>query len=175
MRVQNYILPVCLVLVFVGILQIFTIKPETYKPETNIEPKVLGASTENANIETTPNPVSTPKPQVVSNYSKEPTSPAMTYEDADLDVYFEKYSAEYGIDKAWLKGIAQCESNFNANATNGPYAGMFQFTESSWRSSRTQMGLDPDPSLRFNPEEAIRTTSFLLSQGRAGMWPVCSS
>lgn len=135
-----------------------------------------------------PEPTNTPAPiveklQVVSNYQEieknsvvEPTQPPISTVDqvTNYDALFEKYSNEFGVDTNWLKTIAKCESNFNKDAVNGSYAGLFQFAPSSWQSARTLMGLDSDPSLRFNPEEAIRTTAFLLSQGRASMWPVCS-
>ena len=90
-----------------------------------------------------------------------------------LDPLFNKYSQEYGVDKQVLIKIADCESKFNPQAVNGSYAGMYQFLASTWISNRKAMGQDPNPSLRFNPEEAIKTTAFKISQDGTGTWPVC--
>ncbi len=93
---------------------------------------------------------------------------------ADLDPLFTKYSQEYGVSKDLLVKIAACESGFNPGAQNGPYGGMFQFLASTWVSNRKAMGLDPNPNLRYNSEEAIRTAAFKISRDGAGAWPVCS-
>jgi hypothetical protein len=37
------------------------------------------------------------------------------------------------------------------------------------------MGLNPDPELRFNAEEAIKTTAYKISRDGTGAWPVCGS
>lgn len=93
-----------------------------------------------------------------------------------LDELFTKYSNEYHVDINILKKIAKCESNFNPNAIGpkGLYVGMFQFGDGSWQSIRKQMGQDPNPSLRTSAEESIKTASYAISLGRAGMWPSCS-
>lgn len=90
-----------------------------------------------------------------------------------IDGLFEKYGQEYKVDKQVLEKIARCESHFNPQAQNGPYVGMFQFMESTWVVNRKRMGLDPDPGLRTNPEEAVRTTAYKISRDGVGAWPVC--
>jgi len=50
---------------------------------------------------------------------------------------------------------------------------MFQFSASTWASVRGLMGLDPNPDLRENAEEAIHTTAFMLSRGEESAWPNC--
>lgn len=92
---------------------------------------------------------------------------------ADLKALFNKYGNEYGIGEQVLEKIGRCESGFNPQAVNGPYAGMYQFVASTWVSNRKAMGLDPNPNLRFNTEEAIRTTAFKISRDGTGAWPVC--
>lgn len=91
----------------------------------------------------------------------------------DYEELFDKYGKEYGVNKQVLSKIAYCESTFNPNAVNGPYAGMFQFVTSTWVADRKSMGLDPDPNLRFNAEEAVKTTAYKISRGGIGAWPVC--
>jgi soluble lytic murein transglycosylase-like protein len=92
---------------------------------------------------------------------------------SDLETLFAKYGSEYNVDPNWLKKIARCESNFNPQADTGLYAGMFQFMAQTWSSTRNSMGLDPNPDLRKNAEESIRTAAFMLSRGRENSWPVC--
>ena len=100
---------------------------------------------------------------------KKPLAPA----PYNLEALFDQYSQQYGVKKELLRKIARCESGFNPRAVNGPYGGMFQFLTSTWQSNRRAMGLDPNPDLRFNPEEAVKTTAFKISRDGTGAWPVC--
>ncbi|PIS08690.1 hypothetical protein COT75_05375 [Candidatus Beckwithbacteria bacterium CG10_big_fil_rev_8_21_14_0_10_34_10] len=93
----------------------------------------------------------------------------------NLKIMFEQYASQYSISPQVLIKIANCESHFNPNALNGPYGGMYQYQESTWVSTRKAMSENPDPNLRFNPEEAIKTTAFKISQGGIGAWPVCGN
>ncbi|OGV94746.1 hypothetical protein A3A66_01970 [Microgenomates group bacterium RIFCSPLOWO2_01_FULL_46_13] len=86
---------------------------------------------------------------------------------------FEGYGREYRVKPETLRKIAYCESRYRPEAINGPYGGLFQFMVSTWQSNRRAMGLDPDPDLRFNPEEAVRTAAFKISRDGVGAWPVC--
>lgn len=93
---------------------------------------------------------------------------------AELETLFTKYGSEFNVEPNWLKKIARCESNFNPNANNsGLYLGMFQFSAQTWSSTRTSMGLDPNPDLRSNAEESIKTAAFMLARGRQNAWPNC--
>ncbi len=93
---------------------------------------------------------------------------------ADLETLFTKFADTYHIDKEILKKIARCESGFNATSNNsGIYLGMFQFGEQTWISTRAAMGLDTNPDLRTNPEEAINTAAFKISRGGIAAWPNC--
>jgi len=104
---------------------------------------------------------------VVYRQTKPPITPV------ELESLFDKYCGEYGLNKEMMKKIANCESHFNSQAVNGPYMGMYQFLASTWQSNRRAMGLDPDPNLRFNAEESIKTTAYKISRDGAGAWPVC--
>jgi hypothetical protein len=57
--------------------------------------------------------------------------------------------------------------------TNGVYGGLFQFSSSTWISTRQAMNLDTNTELRFNPEEAIRTAAFKISTMGLSPWPNC--
>lgn len=92
---------------------------------------------------------------------------------ADIEDMFTKYGNNYGVNREYLKKIAHCESTYNPGAVNGIYGGMYQFSASTWIATRNSMGLDPNPDLRFNAEEAVRTTAFKIAHGGSGAWPVC--
>lgn len=115
------------------------------------------------------------KPKAVKIASAKIVSPKQSdfNPPADLEPLFDKYSSQYGVSKALIKKIAQCESGFNPKAVNGPYAGMYQFLASTWISQRKIMGEDPNPELRFNAKEAVKTTAFKISRDGAGAWSVC--
>lgn len=114
-------------------------------------------------------PAATPKPAAT------PVPKAVSLEPSALDSLFEKYGAEYGLSATMLKHIAKCESGLRPEAlsSNGLYGGLFQFVSPTWSSNRRAMGLDPDPALRFNAEEAIKTAAFKISRDGVGAWPVC--
>ncbi len=116
---------------------------------------------------TIPTPTATPTPTVTATPT--PSVPV------DLEALFTDHANHYSVDKDLLKRIAQCESGMNSSAQNGPYGGMFQFSESSWTSTRNAMGMDSNPQLRFDPGESIRTAAFKLSTGGRSAWPNCGN
>jgi soluble lytic murein transglycosylase-like protein len=85
----------------------------------------------------------------------------------------DKYGGEYHVNPNFIRKIAICESGFNPLAKRSVYGGLFQFTSQTWSSYRRLMKLDPHPDLRFNAEEAIRTTAYILSINQAQNWPKC--
>ena len=114
----------------------------------------------------TPTPSTNSGPTAVPRFTSIMTSEG-------LEALFSKYGTEYHVDPNWLKKIAKCESNFNPNADSGLYVGMFQFAAPTWSSTRTGMGFDPNPDLRRDAEESIRTAAYMLSHGRQNAWPNC--
>lgn len=121
----------------------------------------------------TPTPTSLPTPTPTAIPTATPTPPPVVVSLGDMEELFTKYSGAYSVDRELMKKIANCESGFNPNATNGPYGGMFQYVDSSWSAMRSRMGADPNPDLRFNAEEAIRTAAFHISTGGTSAWPSC--
>ena len=91
-----------------------------------------------------------------------------------FETMFSAYSAYYKVDRGLLRTIAFCESRFIPSATNGRHAGLYQFNSSTWKATRKRMDLDPDPNLRFDAEEAIKTAAFKLHNSGHGAWVVCS-
>lgn len=115
----------------------------------------------------------TPQPSPVPTPSPVPATPQLP--PHELDALFQKYGTEYGVSWEKLKVMAQCESGMRANAIGGGgrYGGMYQYVASTWVATRNAMGLDSNPDLRFNAEEAIRTTAWKIAHGGLGAWPVC--
>ncbi len=122
----------------------------------------------------TPSPSPTPTPTPTPKPTPSPKPSPIINLPADLEEIFSKYSTAYSIDKELLKRIAFCESRLNPNAQTKDYAGLFQFEEGLWRSTRKLMGENEDPNLRLNAEEAVKTASFMISQGHLAKWPECS-
>jgi soluble lytic murein transglycosylase-like protein len=114
------------------------------------------------------------KPKQIQIASQTLRKPSST--PSDIEATIRKYAAEYGANAEVMIVIARCESGFRAEALSpsGAYAGMYQFVSSTWASNRRAMGLDDNPELRFNGEEAIRTAAFKMGRDGYGAWPVCS-
>lgn len=143
-----------------------TIPEPTKQPQPNptkaVSTPIPTPATEKAVLAATaPTPTAIPQPQ--------PTIPVAE----DLEAFFTKYASEYGVDKEDLKRIAKCEAGFNSQADTGLYAGMYQFHAQTWASTRNAMGLDPNPDLRKNAEESIKTAAFKIKNGGRGAWPNC--
>ncbi len=115
----------------------------------------------------TPQPTPAPADPQTAVYE----APAAT----GFDHLFEKYAAEYGVKSSTLSIISKCESGHNPQAlsSNQLYGGLFQFSAPTWQSNRRAMGLDDNPSLRFNAEEAVKTAAFKISRDGVGAWPTC--
>jgi len=76
-------------------------------------------------------------------------------------------AAAYGVPKAKLRAVAMCESTLNPKATNGRYAGLFQFGTPLWNAT---------PYGRFSrtdPYAASLAAAWAFSKGMASHWPVC--
>lgn len=147
-------------------------------------PTIYIAPSQTPTTTTTPTPTQQPQPTVQPTSTPAPsptiaptiaptTAPTTPTSSTDLESLFSQYSAQYSVSEDELKKIAQCESGMNTNSDTGLYAGMFQFSASTWSSERGVMGLDPNPDLRKDAGEAIRTTAFMLSRGQENAWPNC--
>lgn len=124
-----------------------------------------------------PTPTSAPIQTAIPTTTPQPTATPVPLPKiiapAELEPFFAKYAAEYGVDANLLKRIAKCEAHFNSQSDTGTYAGMYQFMAGTWISARGRMGMDPNPDLRKNAEESIRTAAFMIANGQKGAWPNC--
>jgi len=71
-------------------------------------------------------------------------------------------------DTSYLKKIAQVESSGQANAKAGTStaAGLFQFTEGTWKQMTKQMGLNYSLEDRFDPKKSEEVASYFTKQQR---------
>lgn len=121
----------------------------------------------------TSTPIPTPRPRPTATPSPTPI-PVPKYSSEQIYHLIDQYAGEYHVDPNVLRHIAICETGFNPSAKNHIYAGLFQYDAPTWKAFRKLQGLDPDPDLRYNAQEAVRTTAYLLSQNRAYLWPNCT-
>ncbi|QQS38487.1 transglycosylase family protein [Candidatus Woesebacteria bacterium] len=149
------------------IVQITPLPTLISKPTTSFVASItfdVARNKEIKDIEPTPKPTETPQHFVDAT----DTPNAIT----DL---IDKYAVDYNVSSTKMKTIAKCESGFRSDAASatGTYVGLYQFHPSTWISNRNAMGLDPDPSLRSNAEEAIKTAAYKMARDGYGAWPVC--
>ena len=121
----------------------------------------------------TPTPTPTPTDTPTPTPRPTPTPTPYPATSSDLDRWFTDSANHYSVDRSLLFKIAACETGLRTNAVNWIYGGMFQFSPNTWSANRRLMNMDPNPDLRFNPEEAIRTAAFVLSTRGANAWPHC--
>ena len=143
-------------LIVQGSSLIRVIPPEYVTPVVKIEEEV-----------SEPQPTPTPKPTPIPK-------PQPIIAPEHLEPLFNQYATHFHLDPNMLKAISNCESHHNPGAASGPYGGMYQFSASTWSSTRTTMGHDPNPDLRFNAEESIKTAAFKIANGGIRAWPTCA-
>ena len=147
----------------------FVVVEPTLVPQVGSATIQIQQEDEEAEIElaSTTTPTATPVPVVA--YAATPEAP----EDIKALIY--RYAGEYGVDPEKMIRIAKCESNYRVGAVSpsGRYVGLYQFVDTTWRSNRNAMGFDPDPALRANAEEAVKTAAFKMGRDGYGAWPVC--
>jgi hypothetical protein len=123
----------------------------------------------------TPTPTNTPTPTPTPTITPTPTVRVAPAAPDWIEGFITKYAAEYGVDAALIRRIAHCESGYGpgADREGGKYGGMFQYSVETWASDRAAMGLDGNPSLRYNAEESVRTAAFKISRGGQRAWAGC--
>jgi hypothetical protein len=127
-------------------------------------PKPTNTPTPTLKLKPTPTAIPTPTPTPI--IQPPPSS-------EQINSYIERFAGQYGVDPNVLRSIAVCESGFDPLATNLVYAGLYQFTPTTWTKYRQLLGEDTNPDLRFNAEEAVQTAAFVLSLGQTFIWPSC--
>lgn len=147
------------------VLSVHVAATSTPAPEPTLTPTPSQRPTPRPTRIPTPRPTKIPTPTSV---------PQPIFTSEQIYHLIDQYAGQYHVDPNVLRRIAVCETGFNPKSTNHIYAGLFQYDAPTWKSFRKLQGLDQDPNLRFNAEEAIRTTAYLLSQNRAYLWPNCA-
>lgn len=134
-------------------------------------PTATPTSTPTPTLTSTPTPTPSPTPTATPTPSPTPTPTSLP--TTSFETYFDEYSAQYKINKDELKKIAFCESGMNPGSVNGDYGGMYQFTTQTWHVTRSEMGKDTNPALRFDAKEAIETAAFKIANKGGYAWKNC--
>jgi hypothetical protein len=142
----------------------FTLEAASFDQELELTP------IPKAEISVAPSPKPTSKPEATPAPTK---APVVVVPSSDYEPLFELWSDHFGVDINLLKHIARCESRFNPAAVGGIYGGMYQFSSSTWQSTRSSMDHDTDPALRFDANEAIKTAAFKIASGGQSAWKNC--
>ena len=141
-------------------------------PSVTLAPTLIPTPTPSSTPTLTPTPV--PTATLTPTTIPTPTSvlqPVATPQE--INSFIERFAGQYGVDPNVLRHIATCESEFRANAVNGPYVGLYQFSSPTWNVNRVMMGEDVNPDLRANAEEAVQTAAYMFAIGRGNIWPNC--
>jgi hypothetical protein len=164
--IGSALLPPIISFLFITINKHVVVRAEIFMPAPTPTSIPTTAPTPTIIPTATPTPTKQPKPT--------PTPTPFPVTAGELDSWFTKYSNEYAVDRQRLWNIAVCESRLRPQAKNGQYLGLYQFSANTWKSTRIRMNMNPDPNLRLNPEEAIRTAAFRIATGGLSAWPECS-
>ena len=100
------------------------------------------------------------------------TRPQSEVTPDDVHYLISYYAREYKIDEKLLSRIIYCESSFNPLAKNksSTAGGLGGFIDSTFVSARKQMGEPTDLWLKYDKEEAVKTTAFYISKNGVGAW-----
>ncbi len=161
------------------LLENFSIKKDTLSQQSEIlaltpSPTLTPTPTPEPTKTPTPTLKSAPTPTLSPIPTPTPTSvPQPRVSSEQINSFIERFANQYGVDPSVLRYIAVCESGFDPLATNFVYAGLYQFTPTTWTKYRELLGEDANLDLRFNAEEAVQTAAFVLSLGQIFIWPSC--
>jgi hypothetical protein len=152
----------------------YTYNPTEFSIDAPKKEKVTDAPGKVINVDEQEREDKKEKKDTVASKPDEVYVASMTVQYGGVEKSIEKYANQFGVSADVMKRIAYCESGFRPGATNGPYAGIYQFLTSTWISNRRAMGLDTNPALRYDAEEAAKTAAFKMAKDGFGAWPVCS-
>ncbi len=106
-----------------------------------------------------------PKPKASKEEAAEEAAPVPASGGIQEIIY--AAAAEYGLDGAYLLGIAGCESGLDPGAVNAAgYHGLFQYDNTTW----SEYGYGSI----YDPVAQARTTAMLISEGQSSRWPNCA-
>jgi hypothetical protein len=135
------------------------------------DPSSSPSPTATPDTKPTPAPIATPSP--IPKLAVTPAPSPLRAAAGEMDTWFNEFAASESVSVELLRKIAVCESGYNQFSRNGIYGGMFQFSSSTWQSTRRAMNVDPNPDLRFDAREAIRSAAFRLATLGSAAWPNC--
>jgi hypothetical protein len=120
---------------------------------------------------TEPTPTPTPVPTPVATATPKPTArPTANIPSAPppaagtIEAIIQAAADANGVSYPWMLKIARCESGLNPHAYNpsGPYYGLYQFLQSTFRANG---GTDI-----WDPVQQANITARMLAHGQAHQW-----
>jgi hypothetical protein len=108
----------------------------------------------------TPTPTATPRPTTAAPVVPAAPPPA----PGTIEAIIQAAADANGVSYPWMLKIARCESGLNPHAYNpsGPYYGLFQFLQSTFRANG---GTDI-----WDPVQQANITARMLAHGQAHQW-----
>lgn len=166
-----YVTLICLVMLSLIIyISNKNLEKEVLSDKTWFSPTDIPSPSPTISLSPAPTRYPTPKP----TFTPTPLPPVKKYTPQEINAFIDSYSGQYAVSPHVLRYIATCESGFNPLAHKNIYAGLFQFSISTWKTYRRRIGEDPDPDLRYDANEAVQTAAYVLSQGKNHIWPNCT-
>ncbi len=94
------------------------------------------------------------------------SSCTVRHSESQILGFIDKAAKKYGQSAKDMERVARCESGLNPCAVNrsGPYYGLFQFLESTWRTTPYK-----DSSI-YDPEAQALATAWMWKEGRKNEW-----
>ena len=109
-----------------------------------------------------PTPPPTAAPKIARPVAAAPPAPPPP--PGSIEAIIRDAAARHGVSGDWMVKIARCESGLNPRAYNpaGPYYGLFQFLQSTFRANG---GTDI-----WDPYQQSDVTANMLAHGQAHQW-----
>ena len=106
-------------------------------------------------------PTATPAPVRKQAAAPPPVAPA---DPNSIIGIIQAAAARWGVSGDWMVSIARCESGLNPRAYNprGPYIGLFQFLQSTFRAN--------GGTNIYDPSDQANVTAKMLAHGQAHQW-----
>jgi hypothetical protein len=111
-----------------------------------------------------PTPAPTPAPRPRVQPAAAPSAPSAPVDPSSVEGIIRAAADRHGVSGDWMVRIARCESGLRPNAYNprGPYIGLFQFLESTFRAN--------GGTNIYDAADQSEVAATMLSHGQAHQW-----
>ena len=131
-----------------------------------VAPFAIAETLQYQTAQATPTPAPTPAaPVAAAPVRRQAAPPPVAPADPNSIVgIIQAAAARWGVSGDWMVKIARCESGLNPRAYNprGPYIGLFQFLESTFRAN--------GGTNIYDPSDQANIAAKMLAHGQAHQW-----